>query len=199
MPAKALAQIEKLREGNERFTSGNMLNHNFASQRENTSKGQAPDIIILACSDSRIVPHYIFDGEIGEYFIVRKAGNVVGPASLGSIELAADHLGSDMLLVLGHQSCGAVIATIEHNSKSKYIENISKLIQPAVDYGLSLGLKGEELIDKVIWKNVRVQMRSAYSHSAIIRGLVDAGRFVIIGGYYNIITGKAEIFNEAIY
>lgn len=196
---RAKTLTDRLRAGNERFVTGAMKKHDFSSQRADTRNGQSPDIIIMSCTDSRIVPNYIFDGEIGEFFIVRKAGNVIGPTSLGSIELAADHLAASMLLVLGHQSCGAVNAAITGYSKSKHTDNIVKFIQPALDYALSLGLKGEELADKVTWKNVRVQMRAAYSHSDILRKLVEAGKFAIIGGIYSLETGHVDILEEGIF
>ena len=114
---KALASEEdtlaRLMNGNARFVKGQHRPANYKRERAELTKGQRPYAIVLSCSDSRVPPEIVFDESLGKLFVVRVAGNVVDPIALGSIEYAAEHLHSKLLFVLGHESCGAVKATVE--------------------------------------------------------------------------------------
>src|SRR3989338_7721795 len=105
--------LGKLREGNSRFVNGKMRGREVQKRREELVAGQHPYATIVSCSDSRVVPEYIFDADMGEIFIIRTAGNIVGRVSLGSVEYGCAHLHTPILVVLGHEGCVAVKATCE--------------------------------------------------------------------------------------
>src|SRR5436190_14973819 len=101
---------KELMDGNKRFVSGNMQKRDVAAARDELAKGQHPKVIVLACADSRVAPELVFDKGLGELFVIRIAGNVADKDALGSIEYAVEHLHSSMIIILGHEKCGAVAA-----------------------------------------------------------------------------------------
>ncbi len=126
--------LQTLLDGNKRFAAGRQLHPNQGKERrDEVAKGQKPFAIIVGCSDSRIPPEILFDQGIGDLFIIRLAGNIVDDMALGSIEYAADHLGSRLVVVLGHSKCGAVTATAQGGEAHGHIGSIVKAIAPAVD------------------------------------------------------------------
>ncbi len=134
-PAEA---ISKLKEGNGRYTSGNLQHPGQTSERRaELAKTQHPFATILSCSDSRVPPEIVFDQGLGDLFIVRVAGNVINDEGLGSVEYSVDHLGSRLILVLGHQNCGAVKAAREtiaaKGNAPGHIESLVTAIKPAVE------------------------------------------------------------------
>lgn len=129
-PDEALA---KLVAGNTRFVEGKQAQKDVGNtRRTELTKGQQPFAVILSCSDSRVPPEHIFDQGLGDIFVVRVAGNVADSIELGSVEYAAEHLGSPLILVLGHQMCGAVKATVAGGKPEGNIGSIVKKIEPAV-------------------------------------------------------------------
>ncbi len=169
-PAVAPAEaISKLKEGNGRYTSGNLQHPAQTTERRTElAKSQHPFAVILSCSDSRVPPEIVFDQGLGDLFVVRVAGNVIDDESLGSIEYAVDHLGVRLILVLGHQSCGAVKAAKE-----------------------TIAAKGKALKANV--KHVADALRSS---TPILKGKVDSGEMKVIGGYYNLDTGAVSFLDE---
>ena len=131
-PAESLA---KLREGNARFAAGKPSAKNLTEQRKSLVSGQQPYAIILTCSDSRVAPEHIFGAGLGEIFVIRNAGNLVEPIALGSIEYAAEHLGSPLLVVMGHTSCGAVGAACSSDHATGSIDAIVKALAEPVMTG----------------------------------------------------------------
>ena len=130
--------ISKLKEGNGRYTSGNLQHPGqTAERRTELARTQHPFAAIVSCSDSRVPPEIVFDQGLGDLFIVRVAGNVINDEGLGSLEYTVDHLGTRLILVLGHQRCGAVDAareTIAAKGKAPgHIESLVKAIKPAVE------------------------------------------------------------------
>ncbi|MFY9570851.1 MAG: carbonic anhydrase, partial [Blastocatellia bacterium] len=123
--------LARLLNGNARFVRGVRRPANYKRERRALTKVQHPYAIVLSCSDSRVPPEIVFDESLGKLFVVRVAGNVVDPVTLGSIEYAAEHLHSKLLFVLGHESCGAVRATIDGGHSSPGIEAIVDRIKPA--------------------------------------------------------------------
>jgi carbonic anhydrase len=129
--------LQKLMDGNKHFVENKLTNAAMSDSATRTSlaKFQKPYAIILTCSDSRVPPEIIFDKGLGEIFVIRVAGNIPDPVVLGSIEYAAEHLGSPLVMVLGHERCGAVTATVDAKGKSTGSANIDaiiKVIQPNV-------------------------------------------------------------------
>lgn len=180
-----------LEDGNRIFVG----NKEFQNLRKELANGQHPRTIILTCSDSRVAPEIIFSKTLGELFVVRNAGNVIDSVALGSIEYAAEHLHSSILLVLGHTKCGAVTAACSGRTESPYINSIISNIEPAVAEAKHEHKSGDELIEAAAIENVQRQIRNVMK-SKIIEELVESGKLKIIGGIYNISSGKVEILES---
>ena len=126
--------LHSLKAGNERFVTGNLNpKDTYAEDRKTLCEGQHPFAVVLCCSDSRVAPEIIFDQKLGDLFVIRNAGNVVDEDVLGSIEYAVEHLGTPLVVVLGHSCCGAVTATCQGDELSGYILDIAKRIKPSVN------------------------------------------------------------------
>ena len=149
--------------------------------------GQAPYAIILSCADSRVAPELSFDTGIGEIFIIRVAGNVANPSSIASIEYAVAHLGTKLIVVMGHQSCGAVGAAIAGGDNGPNLNKLVSYITPAVD---SCG--ADAPMDDVINKNASNSAATLISNSAIISNAVENDGVEIKTAYYNLDSGKVD-------
>ena len=151
---------------------------------------QKPFAAILGCSDSRVAPEILFDQGIGDIFVVRVAGNVAGPIEMDSLDYATYYLGASLILVLGHERCGAVQAVL--NNQSKAIESVAALIEPAVK---SIENKKEDSLTLAVKANVKSVV--AYLKSTpVIAELVKQGKVEVVGGFYDLNTGKVEIINN---
>ena len=184
--------LKKLEEGNKRYLSGELKSKNFTGQRAEQSKGQHPYAIILTCSDSRVPPELIFDEDLGELFVVRVAGNVIDEVTLGSIEYAAEHLHSQLLVILGHSSCGAVKATFEGGDFGKNINSLAARIKPAVDEAKTKTKDKTMALSLAIEENVNLQAGNCMADSRILEEMAHEGKFKIMCGFYNIETGKVN-------
>lgn len=183
--------LQKLTEGHQRFLTDKSLHpERTAERRLETADMQEPYAIIVGCSDSRVAPEIIFDQGIGELFIVRVAGNVVGPLELDSVEYAAVYLHAPLVLVLGHENCGAVQAVL--SGKSEDIEAVAELIEPAVKK--SKGMTGNALENAV--KTNAKMVAAELKKSKALAKLIDKKKLAIRAGYYNFHTGEVEIFKE---
>ena len=192
---KGQEALQKLMDGNKRFVSGTLAQKDLsAKKREELAKGQKPFATVLTCSDSRVPPELLFDQGLGDIFVVRVAGNVVDPIALGSIEYAAEHLGSPLVLILGHSKCGAVKATLESKGKPEgNIGAIVKKIIPAVDAAKKKGGTQDEILETAIKENVKNVYADVMKNSKIIPHLVEEGKLMIVAGEYDITTGKIEM------
>jgi carbonic anhydrase len=176
--------LTRLKQGNERFVKGDYKTVDHSSDRIEWSMTQEPYAIILACSDSRVAPEIVFDESIGRLFIIRLAGNVVDSAALGSIEYAAEHLHSKLLVILGHESCGAVKAALAKADLSPNINSILAKIKPA--------LKPNTTLDEAIDANVLYQMKRVVGESSVLRGLINPKSLEVAGAVYDFKTGKVS-------
>ncbi len=185
--------LDKLLEGNARFVSDQLNPQKpcCAGTRLALASGQQPYAIILSCSDSRVPPEIIFDVGLGEIFVVRDAGNVLSPIVLGSIEYAADHLGSPLLVVLGHECCGAVTAAVDshgeaHGHGHGHVGEIVKAIAPAVAEARKLagGKEKPELIEEAIDHNIKMVSQSLPQHSDILGKLIAENKLKVISAKY---------------
>lgn len=181
-PTEALS---RLKEGNSRFVAGKSSAKNLVAQRQSLVSGQQPFAIILTCSDSRVSPEHIFDAGLGEIFVIRNAGNIVEPIALGSIEYAAEHLGSTLLVVMGHEGCGAVKAACGSGHAPGSIDAIVKELQPAVKAG------GKD-VAKTVEENVKLAIANAKKKSAILSHLEHEGKLKIVGAVYSLSTGAVS-------
>lgn len=189
--------LARLQQGNARFVSDRLQPKDVAGERAAMAKGQSPYAIILACADSRLSPEIIFDESLGRLFVVRVAGNVVDPVVLGSIEYAAQVLKSPLLLVLGHDSCGAVSAAIAGGPASPNLTALVQEIVPAAEEAKKLSLDAQQTLDAAIRANVRHQMTQAIAASPVLAGMVAQHQLQIVGGVYHLDSGQVEILPEA--
>ncbi len=191
--------LQKLLDGNHRYVVNQMTGRKLcdATTRHSLTKGQSPHAIILCCSDSRVPPEIIFDQGLGEIFVVRVAGNVPDPIVLGSIEYAAEHLGSPLIMVLGHGRCGAVTAAVAARGKPHEgnIGAILEAIAPAVSQAEKegAGRDGAELVEAAIDGNIRLVCRSLSTQSEVIKELADAGKVKIVGAKYDLEDGRVTL------
>lgn len=195
-PAVAPAEaISKLKEGNGRYTSGNLQHPGQTTERRaELAKDQHPFAVILSCSDSRVPPEIVFDQGLGDLFVVRVAGNVIDDHGLGSIEYAVDHLGARLIVVLGHQSCGAVKAakeTIAAKGKAPgHIQSLVTAIKPVVE------ATAKDDLDTTVKANVKHVVQALRSSTPILKAKVDSGEVQVIGGYYSLDTGAVSLLDE---
>ena len=185
------AALAKLKEGNARFAASKVSDEKpTAARREETAKAQHPFAIVVACADSRTAPEIVFDGNIGDLFVVRTAGNLVDDHALGSIEYAVGHLGARLIVVLGHQRCGAVSAAIASDTAPGHVQSLVRDIQPAVQ--AEKGKPGDAL-DNTIAENAREVAARIHKQAE----LGDAGKDVrIVPAVYSLDTGKVDWLKE---
>ena len=183
-PDDALA---KLKEGNARFASNEVSEGKpVAAKREETKKAQHPFAIVLACADSRTAPEIIFDANIGDLFVVRTAGNVVDEHALGSIEYAVAHLGTRLIVVLGHERCGAVIAAVASDKAPSHIQSLVRDIQPAVKASKSVP---GDAVDNATAENARLSAAKISKEADLDE---HAKEVKIVSAVYNLDIGKVE-------
>ena len=196
--------LQKLIDGNKRYVENKMNScaETTAASREKLSKGQKPYAIILSCSDSRLPPEIIFDKTLDEIFVVRVAGHVPDPVVLGSIEYAAEHLGSPLVMVLGHERCGAVTAAVDAKGKSTgNIGAIVKAISPAVRTAKHSG-KNRDVKDKAtlvecaIDENIKLVTANLTRQSSVIRHLVDEGKVKIVAAKDDLDDGRVTVIES---
>ncbi len=180
--------LQKLRRGNEQYldTHVGMGNVSLALRRETCEHGQHPYAIIVACSDSRVIPESIFSAGIGDLFVIRVAGNVIDDHQLGSIEYAAEHLGCRLVLVLGHTHCGAVDAAIHHDP-SGYIKYITDEIKAAI------GMETDPYLASC--KNVAHSI-ALIEENLDIRSMERERGMKVLGAIYHIEDGRVEFLES---
>lgn len=178
--------LRKLLEGNKRFMSGRPAEKDILFAREANKNSQYPIATILTCSDSRVCPEMIFDANLGELFVVRNAGNVVEPVSLGSIEYSVIHLETPLLVVLAHEKCGAVTAACNGDKCPPNIERIVEIIKKSAE-------KCELDIEKTVIENMRCIISLIRENSDVIRKLEEEGKLKIVGMKYYFEDGRVEI------
>ncbi|HET6516062.1 MAG TPA: carbonic anhydrase [Thermodesulfovibrionales bacterium] len=188
--------LNTLIDGNKRFISGELSKKDLGdSRRQELTKGQHPFATVLTCSDSRVAPEIIFDQGLGDIFVVRVAGNVVEPTTLGSIEYGVEHLQTPLLVILGHESCGAVKAALEATGKPEgNIGAILKKILPAVKTAKKAGKDEKQTLNLAVQENVKNTYMDIMK-SKIVRELAREGKLKIIGAEYYLETGKFEILD----
>ncbi len=186
--------LARLVEGNKHFVSGNMAQVDLGSSRRNElAAGQHPHAIIVTCSDSRVAPEHIFNEGLGDIFVVRVAGNVLDPVALGSVEYAAEHLHAPLLVLMGHDKCGAVSAAVDAKGEPEgNIGAIIKMIQPAVKKAKAKGGSKEEIIDNAIRENVADSYSTVLEKSPVLKHMIESGELKVVAGVYHLASGQVE-------
>lgn len=199
--------LQKLLDGNKRYLANQMTGGDQAT-RASLATSQKPYAIILSCSDSRVPPELLFDKGFGEIFVVRIAGNIPDPVVLGSIEYAVEHLGSPLIMVLGHERCGAVKATVDAKGKSTGSANIDAIVkaiepnlkQAAKDCDACKGeskcaeTKKSEFVECVIDTNAKTVAASLTKKSKILKHLVKEKKIKIVAAKYDLDDGTVTLF-----
>ena len=188
------AALERLIRGNSRYVDGAMRSHDFVAERPALVMGQNPFAGILSCADSRIAPEYAFDTGRGDLFVCRVAGNFANRDSIASFEYGVAVLGVPLILVLGHEACGAVDSTIKAvKDGAKFPGHISSLVNalsPAVKS--SIGQPGS-LLDNSIRRNVLLNVEKLKSAAPILSKATEENKLRVAGGVYHLETGRVEI------
>ena len=180
--------INRLQEGNQRFTN-DALENKLKNQprRDELTNGQQPHTIVLSCADSRVVPEHAFDAGLGELFVLRVAGNVANTSTIASIEYAVAHCGSKVIVVMGHQACGAVTAAIVGGDNGDNLNHLLAHINPAIEACNSTD------VTTVVKKNAELTAIELTTKSKIIGDAVKAGNVKIVPAYYNLDSGKVDL------
>ncbi|MET3203409.1 MULTISPECIES: carbonic anhydrase [unclassified Arthrobacter] len=185
----------RMREGNERFVAGESSHPNQdASRRSSLVENQNPFAVIFGCSDSRLAAEIIFDLGLGDAFVVRTAGQVIDDAVLGSLEYSISVLGVPLIVVLGHDSCGAVIATKSAvdtgNMPVGFIRDLVERITPSV---LTSMRNGEHEINDMVVEHVKQTSQRLVDSSRVISAAIENGRAAVIGLSYSLAEGRANV------
>jgi carbonic anhydrase len=176
--------------GNRRFITGMTEPRALVPLRQSLAKGQHPKAIVLSCSDSRVPPELLFDQSLGDLFVVRSAGNIADAIGLGSMEYAVEHLGSTVLVVLGHTKCGAVSAAVsEEKMPTSNLQALVDQIAPAVAKAKAVA-KGDALLEAAVQENVHQSARDVLAHSEVLRQAKEGGHLTVFETEYQLDTGK---------
>ena len=192
---KGSEALEKLLEGNRRFAQGGGCLAVTQEALAGMARGQRPSAAVLCCADSRVGPEHILDQGLGDIFVVRVAGNIAGISEIGSLEYAVKHLGVPLLMVLGHEECGAVKAALEGEAPGaigELVQEIGKAVLPVLDQ--------EEEVKDVVFEAVRANvwhtMAKLIERSPVISDAVRNGSLMLTGAVYSLSTGRVTILKE---
>ena len=196
--------MQRLREGNLRFVDENRSSESVISPRRRAElkDGQEPFATILGCSDSRVPVEIIFDQGLGDLFVIRVAGNIVAPSQVGSVEFAAERFKTRLVVVLGHQNCGAIAATLEQltgptERQSRNVHSIVNRVRPAIEGLLETGLRHDynALVHHAVRANVRASTNQLRHGSAVIEQMIQTEGLVVVGAEYSLETGMVDFFD----
>ncbi len=190
-PIKALSM---LLEGNNHFVKGEMQHLSYVAEaKDKLLEKQTPFAVIVGCSDSRVPPEVIFDRGLGELFVVRVAGNVLGPIEIGSVEFAVEVLKSPLVMVLGHQNCGAVKASLQGSENvPDFLEAIYPLIKDALKNCETI--KANALINAINC-NVKKGVETL-KNSSVIAPLIEQKKIKVVGAYFDFDSGKVQLISD---
>ncbi|KPM33040.1 Carbonic anhydrase [Croceitalea dokdonensis DOKDO 023] len=186
--------IESLKAGNERYISNDLTARDHTEQIRKATNGQFPKAVVLSCLDSRVPVEDVFDKGIGDLFVGRVAGNFVNEDMLGSMEFGCKVAGSKVIMVLGHEHCGAVKAAVDDVKLGNITAMLSKIrpVVEASDYEGDRTSKNAEFVHLVCINNVLNTMEQIREHSPILKEMEDNGEIKIVGGVYDMDTGKVD-------
>lgn len=183
--------LQRLLEGNQRFVTSQLQHpHQTPERRADLRSGQHPFAVIVGCSDSRIPPEVIFDLGLGDVFVIRTAGNVLDAAGLGSLEYAVEHLHVPLILVLGHEHCGAVTAAVQGGDVHGHLGSLLKAIQPAVAQAKT---QAGNTLENAIKANMARIVEQIKTTEPILSQAVQDGSVNVIGAYYHLTTGEVVV------
>ena len=194
---RPLEVLDALREGNDRFVAGEVTLRNHKAQVRTAAKGQFPKAVVLSCLDSRVPVEDVFDRGIGDIFVARIAGNFVNDDVLGSMEFACKIAGAKLILVMGHEYCGAIMGAIDQ-VKLGHLTGLLEKIEPAVDATLNdhphyrplRSSKNPDLVQLVARRNVNMTVEKIRHQSSVLQAMENAQAIAIVGAMYDMETGR---------
>jgi carbonic anhydrase len=190
--------LEILKEGNQRFLNNIRINRDLLKLVDDHTESQAPFAAILGCSDSRVPVEIVFDQGLGDLFVVRLAGNIASINAIGSLEFSCKLLGSKIIVVLGHTSCGAVKAACDRTYLGN-LETLVKCIEPALQdesvAHLTRDSNDKDFLKKVTILNIRHQINTIYNQSEILRTMLDSGQIILVGALYDVNSGDVRFLD----
>lgn len=204
MKLDAQAALQRLKEGNQRFVSEALASEAVAtpSRRREVAAAQEPFAIILGCSDSRVPAEIIFDQGLGDLFVIRVAGNIVAPSQVDSVEFAAERYDTQLVVVLGHSSCGAILATIEQlgravGEQSRNLRSIVDRVRPSVEPLLAtdIGRNHDALVRHAVRANIRSSVSQLRSGSRMLEQLIRGQGLRVVGAEYDLDSGVVEFLD----
>jgi carbonic anhydrase len=192
--------LDILVEGNQRFTENITANKDLQQLLHLTKDRQHPFAGVLSCSDSRAPVEMLFDQALGDIFSVRLAGNIASDKAIGSLEFSTKYLGSKIIVVLGHTSCGAVKAACDHFTEGN-ISHVIDMITPALDLEKTIhserNSNNKAFVSKVGKLNVEMQMNSILRDSEILQGMIERHEVGLIGAMYDLSTGQVDFYEDS--
>jgi len=200
----AIEAFRQLKEGNLRFTGSMTGDAELQSQsrRIKLTKATEPSAIILGCSDARVPAEIVFDQGLGDLFVIRVAGNIVSPSQVGSVEFAAERMGTRLVVVLGHTQCGAIQATIEalenpNGVASRNLLSIVDRVRPSVEGLFATDLRNdrEALSRAAVRANIRASANHLRHGSRVLEQLIQDDGLVVVGAEYSLDTGVVDFFD----
>ncbi|MGJ4896106.1 MULTISPECIES: carbonic anhydrase [unclassified Bradyrhizobium] len=198
MPPNAISPddaMKRIVDGNARYVAGNLDNKDFSAGRAARAAAQYPIAAIVSCADSRVAPELVFDQAPGELFVVRVAGNFVNDDGLASLEYGVKFLGTPLVLVLGHSGCGAIDATIkvlkDGTKLPGHLPALINALKPGVE--AAIAKKPQDLLAEATAENVRSNVRRLSTAKPILGRMVAEGKVKIVGGIYDIGTGRVTM------
>jgi carbonic anhydrase len=204
MAMPAAEALRRLREGNLRFASGTSALQDALShgRRVELAERQEPFAIILGCSDSRVPAEIVFDQGLGDLFVIRVAGNIVATSQVGSIEFAAARFGTQLVVVLGHSRCGAILATLDElrtptERQSRNLRAIVDRVRPSVEGLLATELRHdpEALVRQAVRANILASADHLRHGSELLEQLIQQGRLLVVGAEYSLESGQVEFLD----
>lgn len=193
--------LDRLKAGNARFVSGQMVDRDLMAQVRGTASGQAPYAVVLGCIDSRVPPELVFDQGIGDIFAPRIAGNFVNTDILGSMEFATAAAGAKVVVVLGHTSCGAVKGTcdgVELGNLTHTLSNIAPATYAVGDAHGERSSKNTAYVEAVAEENVRMTVANVVERSPVMAGLVQEGKLLVVGAIHDVATGEVRWLDDTL-
>jgi carbonic anhydrase len=188
--------LQKLMDGNDRFASGNASHPDQSFERRaELISGQHPFAVVVGCSDSRIPPEVIFDLGLGDIFVIRTAGQVLDNVTIASVEYAVEHLGVPLVVVLGHDSCGAVTAAVKGGEIVGHLGSLMDFIAPAVNESRESGNESE-LLNNSIDNNVYNIVDELKESQPVLSEKVENGELLVVGARYHLDSGKVEVLEQ---
>ena len=183
--------LQRLLKGNQYFVASRLLHpHQTPERRAELLRGQQPFAAIVGCSDSRIPPEVIFDLGLGDVFVIRTAGNVLDDVGLGSLEYAVEHLHVPLILVLGHENCGAVTAALQGGETHGHLSRLLTAIQPVISQAK---IQTGNVLENAIKANITRIVEQIKTAAPVLSRAVQEGLVEVVGAYYHLDSGKVIV------